>query len=98
MANWMDGNDVAMLVITEADYSNIYRQPAGTTNPRTEIIVRQVQEAPPSDWFGGDKEQELPNRSCLTDEPIGFSFRTGIGGGKHCRCVPKSHLNCDATL
>ena len=59
--------------------------------------MRQVQEAPPSDWYGGNKEQDLPSRGCLTDEPIGFRFQTGIGGVKDCKCVPSSHLNCDAT-
>ena len=67
-----------------------------TTNPRTEIIVRQRQEVPPSDYFGGLKESNLPSLSCLTDEPMGFRFMTGVGGTLPCNCRPGAYLNCDA--
>ena len=94
LATWMDERHLAMLVITEADFSNIYG-PGG--NPRTEIIVRQRQGRPESDWFGGESESGQPHRSCLTDEPFGFSWLTGLGGSKPCECVPSDRLNCDAT-
>ena len=74
--------------------NNIYG-PGG--NPRTEIIVRQRQGRPESDWFGGESESGQPHRSCLTDEPFGFSWLTGLGGSKPCECVPSDRLNCDAT-
>lgn len=97
LANYMDTQGYSMLIVTEADYSNIYFQPAGTTNPRTEIIVRQHQAAPPSDYFGGQPEDTLPSRSCLTDAAMGFHFNTGIGGTLPCNCEPREYLNCDAT-
>ena len=68
----------------------------GSTNPRAEIIVRQRQQPPPNDWFGGEAESGLPQRSCLTTEPIGLTFRTGLGGTRRCHCAPSDHLNCDA--
>ena len=86
----MDENDVAMLVITEADYANTYGYEPGTTNARTEIIVRQAQHG----WQVRG-EDELPARSCLTDDAMGFRFRTGLGGGRECHCEPGSHLNCE---
>ena len=61
LTEFMDLHNMAMLVITEADYS-IQRGPGG--NPRTEIIVRQTQPAPVSDWYGGDAEDDQPHKSC----------------------------------
>lgn len=88
---------MAMLVITEADYS-IQRGPG--PNPRTEIIVRQNQAAPPSDWYGGHLEGGEPHRSCLSDEPFGMgsTFTTGIVGTLPCECIPGDVLNCDGTV
>lgn len=94
VAAWMDERNLAMIVITEADFSNIY---GSGGNPRTEIIVRQRQARPGSDWFGGTSESEQPHRSCLTDEPFGFRWLTGLGGNRPCECVPSDRLNCDAT-
>ena len=95
LSNYMDYYHLSMLVFTEADYS-IQRNVLGL-NPRTEIIVRQAQDAPPSDWYGGHSEDGLPHRSCLTDPAIGLTFTTGLGGTLPCGCSPKSYLNCEAT-
>jgi hypothetical protein len=96
LTEFMDQHNMAMLVITDADYS-IQRGPG--LNPRTEIIVRQAQPAPVSDWYGGQSEEDQPHRSCLSDPPFGLasSFSTGLQGTRQCQCVPSDRLNCDAS-
>ena len=85
---------LAMLVITEADYSNQRNVLGG--NSRTEIIVRQHQPAPPSDWFGGWQENGMPHGSCLTDDEFGLTFKTGFRATLPCRCdMSRPYLNCD---
>ena len=59
--------------------------------------MRQAQDAPPSDWYGGHTEDGLLHRSCLTDPAIGLTFTTGLGGTLPGGCSPKSYLNCEAT-
>ena len=86
LAEWMDARGLAMLVITEADYSNDYGDEQRGGNPRTEIIVRQRE---------GANEAEEPARSCLTDAPFGFRWTTGIEGRRPCVCSPSDKLNCD---
>lgn len=94
LATYMDRENIAMIVFTEADYSN-QRQVLGG-NPRTEIIVRQNQAVPPSDWFGGYPEGGLPHRACLTDDEIGMRFHTGFGGARPCACdATVDFLNCN---
>lgn len=96
MTNFMDDHDLSMLVITEADYSI---QRGVGHNPRTEIVVRQNQNAPISDWYGGHTEDDAPHRSCLSDEPFGMAgtFTTGLTGTRPCVCVPSDRLNCDGS-
>ena len=92
---YMDTHNIAMLVVTEADFSIQRHIPSG--NARTEIIVRQTQPVALSDWWGGTTEASLPHRSCLTDAEMGLAFHTGLGGTRPCACVPSATLNCDAS-
>ena len=89
----MEWEGVSMYVFTSAGF-RIFGDPG--RNPSTEIIVRQRQPPPPSDWFGGYQEGGLPHRSCLSDEQIGLRFHTGFGGGLPCQCdTTLDYLNCD---
>lgn len=96
ISSWMEEHGVKMLVITQADYSNQMGFAPGTTNPRTEIIVRQAQSAADGQqWWGGTSEKDLPHKSCLTDDSMGFTFWTGIEATEPCRCLVSERVNCD---
>ena len=94
IAEWMDQRNLAMLVITHA---NFWMAPQGPDagNPRTEIIVRQRQLGSNGDYRGGVAEVSEPHRSCLTDAEYGFTFTTGVAASAPCQCRPTDHLNCE---
>lgn len=98
VAGYMREAGLAVIVITEATYAQTM-DPA-TRNPRTEILVLQAQ-AKADEWgkpWGEPRgEDSLPGRSCLSDAPMGFRFKTGVRASIACACTPASTLNCDAT-
>ena len=70
LTQYMNEQNIAMLVFTQADYADVEGYAPGTTNPRTEIIVR-TKEATLDEF-------SLPSLSCLTDPEMGFVYSTGL--------------------
>ena len=95
IADYMQAEGIAILVVTAATYMQTLRPEV--TNPRAEIIVLQKQVRSDDPWGESRAEDVLPSRSCLADAPMGFRFRTGLDGARPCVCTPADTLNCDAT-
>lgn len=83
----MERDGHAMLIFLEADFT-VFNQEGN--NPSTEIVVRHRNRE--------STEMNVPHKSCLNDDDIGITFRTGLSASVPCKCKVRDEVantNCD---